>query len=366
MTILNELLNLDIPEPDVHQVGFLDILDKGTHENTISNVFAYFLDPSSSPHLAPLFLKSLLEIVGSKSQNKDLEFTEYEVLRELSTSENGRIDLVIHSALGQSAIIIEAKIYHSLENDLDDYWNRFAYPEHKKVGVVLSLFPLTEIKINNPNFVSVTYTEWLSKIREMDIGEYISVRNRIYFEDLERNMTNLTKATTMNERISFYLQNPKLVQAAVASQNETFDFILANLKACAGTLDLVLEHNTSRDWRHMRDVKNDAKAYYTFYPSDIMNYPNSLEVVFELYDYARPFAKQIRRLAETEFKDKGFTTRTDGESNEYHKKIVSKEYDLTFSDFESLSSKLVEVITNDFEGLRLRSIEVIKSLRGNT
>ncbi len=62
MSELFELLLIDIPKPEQREFGFLDVVYHATRENTISNVYRYFLNQEQSPILSRLLMESLIEL----------------------------------------------------------------------------------------------------------------------------------------------------------------------------------------------------------------------------------------------------------------------------------------------------------------
>ncbi len=72
---LFKLIALTIPEAKPVELGFLDVVVQTTRENTINNVYRYFLDPEQSPVLSKLMVNTLLERIEerykSKNQQKD-------------------------------------------------------------------------------------------------------------------------------------------------------------------------------------------------------------------------------------------------------------------------------------------------------
>lgn len=113
------------PEPNILAIG------NGVNELTISNLYAYFLDPNpKEPHgLGSLFLDALLELIGSDAK---FNLNDTKVYREIN-HQGKYIDIVIkdHTNL----ILIENKLFADVYNDFIVYESFDA----QKIGTYLIL-----------------------------------------------------------------------------------------------------------------------------------------------------------------------------------------------------------------------------------
>src|SRR5215213_7278939 len=119
--IFNDL-HLSIPISPARQRTFFDISGFPLYENVISNWYSYFLKQEEDHGLGNLFIRTLLKLTGFNQ-----ELNEFIVEREVMTHKGNRVDLVI---IGKGAddgkyVIIENKINHWVNNDLEDYWDSF-------------------------------------------------------------------------------------------------------------------------------------------------------------------------------------------------------------------------------------------------
>jgi hypothetical protein len=104
-------------------------------------------------------LNDLLEV--------DIKMPDFEVSRERGTYNGGRIDILLEEKTKESQkkiIVIENKIYHSVENDLDDYLNTFN--GHYVTGIILGL---KKYNIHD-DFISITHHELINAVKNR-IGE---------------------------------------------------------------------------------------------------------------------------------------------------------------------------------------------------
>lgn len=135
---------------------------RGHFENPISDVMAFYLDPSEEHNFGTLFISSFLTVLG-----KNLEIIEEspieKIEREAVTLSGNRIDIV--AASENWILVIENKIYHSLLNPLDDYelYVKAKYPNRDHILVVLSLNGLSGIP---DNWNNILYQELIEEIKK--------------------------------------------------------------------------------------------------------------------------------------------------------------------------------------------------------
>jgi len=344
---LYDLATLDIPTQEPREMGFLDVVDHATRENTINNIYRFFLDQQQSPALSNLLMESLLELVENAYQEKGgiskiLELDAFQVHREYRTQKNGRIDLVLENKEAQQVVIIEVKVYHWLANDLVDYWDTFSYSDDQKIGIVLSLEPMTNEAIRHEHFVSITHAAWLNHARNKGLPHEVPLKELIYFNDFVNNMNHLTKSNEMNPEIEFYLKHAPKINKAIATRAEAFRFVIEQLAKVADRFDWKF-YGSSPDWRHLWDEKKKATAYYVVLPNAILDEPGKVTIILELYSHAMQHASALRQHVKEEAQIAGLTPLLDGPTHVTH--LFSKTYDLPPEKFETLE----EVVFNDIE-----------------
>lgn len=111
-----------IPKIKKRPKTFLGIAKQPHYENVMSNIYAFYFNVDEVHGMQDLFINSLLEIINEsklRDQKKVAAISDFEVSTEVSTKKNGRIDILLSSE--DHAIIIENKVYHTLNNNLEDY-----------------------------------------------------------------------------------------------------------------------------------------------------------------------------------------------------------------------------------------------------
>lgn len=178
LKFLEELSEVTFPKLHRGSETFLSIAGFPHYEDVISNIYAHFLDSEKYPRLSEIILNSLKKIYESKIDRKEDDdspniwpnrLKPFYVFREKSLSiSDERIDIVLESKEQdnkepRACIIIENKIYHTLENNLENYWNE--YTTKNKVGILLVLDRFKNYKNQkkyHPKFVQITHQELLT------------------------------------------------------------------------------------------------------------------------------------------------------------------------------------------------------------
>lgn len=175
-----------------------------------------------------------------------------------------RIDLVIQD--WNNAILIENKVYHTLNNDLDLYWRSVKYPNARKTGLVLTLSPLY---LRQSNWVNITHKEWIdyvrTLIRERDIQ--LDERNKIYLSDFMSTIEMLSD--NKKEKLEFYLRNREVlnyINSIIEDSKESIRNLFSDRK---------FAHNIGFELIHQD--RDSAKHRYAMY-----KFPNTNSLVITI------------------------------------------------------------------------------------
>ena len=286
---LESFFNLPFPETKESETTYLDIVNIQTKENINSRIYEYYLN---HPITSDWFINALLELIEEKS-SKHIDVTNYKVYTEYSTLDRkGRIDLIIESFDNKTVIIIENKINHVLNNDLNNYWNTFVnYDDSNKFGIVLSL---SKTKYINPNFINITHLEWITKIESLIVNDSLSFRDKIHLEDFIINIKNITFQNTMNDNIKFYLEHSKKIEQAIDYKDQAARYILAIINNIATKYNWVTYGNTL-NYKQIWDEKNDIRVFYTLFP-DVLLKEKKLKIVIEIDGNARDYYDTLKNV----------------------------------------------------------------------
>jgi len=195
-----------IPKVRKQPKTFLGIARQPHYENVISNIYAFYFDTNEVHGLEDLFINSLIELIKEtrlKEKGDFFEgFSDYDCETEYTTNMGGRIDLLLKNE--EQAMLIENKIYHHLNNNLKDYWDTLNFSDQNKIGIVLSLHPITKIK--HDDFINITHLALLNKVMS-NVGNYLLQADSTYLvflKDLYQNIINISTKTMKNKDIDFY------------------------------------------------------------------------------------------------------------------------------------------------------------------
>lgn len=230
-----------IPQIKGNPTTFLGIARQPHYENVLSNIYAFFFNPNAEHGFQDLFIMSLLDCIKNSNlgQSKDFsDFSDFTIETEFSTNKGGRIDLLLKS--DTSAIIIENKIYHSLNNDLSDYWttiiNRIE-DQTRSIGIILSLKELSGI--NHKQFINITHIQLLDKVMA-NIGLYLleaSDKYTVFLKDLHQNIINLTRKNMNETDFNFYFQNQEKINQLVSYKDQIAGHIKREVEAAGNSIE---------------------------------------------------------------------------------------------------------------------------------
>ena len=194
---------------DTEPPTLLDIAGFPDWENVYSNILAFLLDTKQSHGFGPLFIRSIVaayrscSLYGWPTDIRDPEHVEAtdRVEREVSTATNKRIDLVIECA--DFLVCIENKIWSGLHNDLGEYREHCEKSGDPRpvLGIVLSPHGVTDQRLQDHRFVSITYGDLVEQVRRR-MGSHIGPHNTQYqyllFDFLEQ-ASRFARTTNMND-----------------------------------------------------------------------------------------------------------------------------------------------------------------------
>lgn len=208
---LEDFLNQNIiPKIKKRPKTFLGIAKQPHYENVMSNIYAFYFNISEVHGMHDLFINSLLELINETkfgAQKKVNEITDFNVNTEVSTKKNGRIDILLYS--NDHAIIIENKVYHTLNNDLEDYWSSTKVTdnlEENKIGIVLTL---NKLNVTHPHFINITHLEFQKRIIQ-NLGNYLmEAKDKyvVFLKDFYQNTLNMSKSEMDSKELKFYFDN---------------------------------------------------------------------------------------------------------------------------------------------------------------
>lgn len=199
LVALQKFINKGVIDVQKRETTLFDIAGFPHREVVISNVYAYFLDPSKSHGLGRLFLDALQTLLPVQ-----FNFEEVSVFTEQTVKDQKRLDILVsepsESDQPKKVIIIENKMFHHVHNDLGAYYDHFKAEERFKQGVLLTIYPTEP---DDKRFVNVTHQQWLNEVWDM-VGAIIpKLSNDVLFM-LKQFSTNLNNFNMSHEIEAYY------------------------------------------------------------------------------------------------------------------------------------------------------------------
>lgn len=345
---LHTLLGQKIPNPIKHEIGFLEITKQQTKETVNSRVYEYFLNRKFHPEIADVFLQALLNLI-KKSNNTDIYFGDYTCVSEETTEKGNRIDLLIRDNKYKTAIIIENKIYHYLNNDLNDYWNYIQSNDENKRGVLLTLYKTKVPDNGNGKYVNITHKEWIDEIQRIGLPSKIDIKKYVYLNDFFTTIDQITYNTNMNEQAEFYFKHTEQIIKAKLTYIEAINFVLNQLNILAEYFNC--EAIGKDCWRNIRNENNTQKAFYTIIYDDVIN--SDQKKIIVIIELGKEGIAQININERPQdiidiIKKRKLVNGENGDKKTWQH-YVYKSYDVSIVDLENLSDFLKEKIDNDFK-----------------
>lgn len=185
--MLNDASNIRL---NMKEKTVFDVSGYPHYENVISNLLAFFFDPTEEHRLIDLFLKSLFECYADMTGNR-IQLGEFEEIeREYSTEDRKRIDILIK--LSNAIVCIENKIYARDYNPFDEYIKEINKIKDNRevIAIILSLNKIEDKKSEDIIFFDITYKDFIDKVKK-NKSSYIINANEKWVMILDELLTNI-------------------------------------------------------------------------------------------------------------------------------------------------------------------------------
>lgn len=210
---------------EVKQPTFMDISGYPHFENVSSNIYQFFLKEMHHG-LGSLFLSALDDCIDGA----DLSMDDYIVSREVYTDMGGRIDLLIEQ-LDENGnpikvVLIENKIYHTLDNNLKDYWDTYSSVNDR----TLIVLTLKEKEVREP-FINVTHQQWIKAVKNR-LGNVISGSNLKYLtllQDFIQHMENYYEKSIEMDALNYLYDNGEKIEMIKLLEKEGMNYIAVEI-----------------------------------------------------------------------------------------------------------------------------------------
>lgn len=350
---LEEFINQnDIPTIKKTPKTFLSIAKQPHYENVLSNWYAFYFDVNEEHQMGDLFISSLITLINNSSLPKDEDFFEtfegFDVTTEFGTQNQKRIDILLQN--NTQAIIIENKVYHHLNNDLDEYFNEIDVPE--KIGIVLSLYPISDIQ--HPNFINITHRKFLQTVMS-NLGNYVlNAKDKyvIFLKDFFQNILNISTTIMEQEKLKFYFDNKAKINQLVGFNNAIKKHVKAEVEKAGRILEGVELYsgrkNSDMDRRYRYYVsKNNRNLLFVVIFNKLFREESTIQLIVELKNETLKDREQYRNI---NFSDKELSisfTNNFTRTNYNWAHFAIKEYKIGSEEISKLSSFILQKLEDD-------------------
>jgi len=251
-------------------------------EDVLSNWYAFFMNAEGPHNLGTLFLEVLLELTWPEIKFHGT--SGLSVKRELNTPNGKAVDLVLHDGVvvadgingANAAVVIENKVYHTLNNDLEEYWT--AVRSMEKVGVVLCLKPIVT---GHKEFRPLAHRDYLDEVvKRLPITAPVPEPYRQYLIDLYQNVHELSAHMDYSDEVKFYLENAERIQRIGRLEESLKDYLKGQFEPVASELGVTLYKNSQKCWYLCQP--QDKIVYYTIVLDDVLANGGDLCIVVEI------------------------------------------------------------------------------------
>jgi hypothetical protein len=371
-TLQSFLDQASIPKVTIKPKTFLEIARQPHYENVISNIYTFYFDPYEEHQLGDLFISSFLECIQLKNTTENTplanleefeQFSDFLIDTEFGTQEKGRIDILLHN--DTHAIIIENKIYHNLNNNLEDYWQTIERDDKevkKVIGVVLSLKRVHSI--NHSGFVNITHFEFLNKVMSK-IGSHLLQADEKYLtflKDLYQNIENMSTQDLSTGDFTFYVKNQDKIDELVKFNKQALLHIKTQIIEAWHSFsecEVISVRENGDRWFVSRDVKCKSieHLYFLIKFDKLVNSERKFSIHLLLKDKSEN--KRLYNKLEIQESLNNFSNLRPNKKPEMNHDIIclaEAEYVLSDTEFINLKDTVIKKINED------KFLDLIKEL----
>lgn len=235
------------PKPSLEQPTLFEIAGFPNYENVASNVLRFFLDTEECHGLGGLFLNTLLQCLKDSNLSEYINKT-FSVNREVTTEKGNRIDIVVECA--DLNVAIENKIFHILNNDLEDYRHHISQKYMANSIVIVLSIRQENIDSYGAGFYAITYKRFFNRLLK-NIGQYILNSNNQYITfllDFIKTINNLNNPVTMTDQtLTFFDKHYKSIESLHREYMRAMNMLTKMLNAIAEA-EKFPESKLSKKW----------------------------------------------------------------------------------------------------------------------
>lgn len=260
---LDELKEIPIRPARVRTL--MDITGIKHHENLWSDIYQFFFTIGEEHHFGDVFIRSLESQIGLKT----CFLESFSVTREFVVNEK-RIDLLLCDNRNNRAIIIENKVNHLLNNDLNLYYKEVCNKGYSNVIVVVLGIKKYNLKhydkaneIPESKLFSVTHKELIDEVGNKITGYFKQAKPQYLYllQEFSKNIINKTNEMNTDELRFYFEENNRLkINQLSDVRNDVINYISGALEKEEVLKPLFRKYNLNLNVDKCKDNR------YIYYP----------------------------------------------------------------------------------------------------
>lgn len=202
------------------ELTLFEIAGFPSRETVFSNVLKFFFDSRERHGFNTKVIKAFLKDIIPDAKETDLETIN--IRREALTDKKNRIDLVIET---KSFLIgIENKVYHSLNNDLDDYADYLKKDSSKQPVMVVLNLNEDNYESDKNKFLFVSYKKFIDNLSSINEPEQTN-KYYLFLKDFIQNIKNHFPAIMNEEQIKFLADHEDAIEQIKALAGKGMNYL---------------------------------------------------------------------------------------------------------------------------------------------
>lgn len=303
----------EIPQKLTWKRTLLDIMGCTKLENRWSDLYQFFLLEGEEHGLKDLFIRSLEELIGvDKGWMKNFCVLREDSTKESSTEkeggcekqnknrnshkkEKGRIDLLI---LGEDkkAIIIENKVFHTLDNPLEQYVKTTKAKGWTDIKVIVLALYNNYGDINSIDgceCLNLTHSNYINKVME-NLPNYLSEANSFYLLILKnfiQNIINVTNMSATDDELLFFSKEFEYISKIQG----LYSRIIREFKSSLNKIKFKYDE-LKPDYKSINDDDNNQLVYFQYKESPNLYLTVMLNYLWNKEGHNKPFVRIVLEI----------------------------------------------------------------------
>lgn len=219
------------------ETTIFDTALKNHHENPITELFAFFLNPNAKHQLGDSFYQGFVAALKEYEQYQNFEFGEFKQLSTQQVTDQGKfIDLWLET--DTALIVLEVKVYHHQNNPFKEYeaWanekikRQDIYNQRKRL-ITIVLCPNGKCTIEN--WLGLSYNQLIACIRQY-VSQYSFNQNlnkwAVFAREFLLHLESFNHLLDIDMgRLNFVVDNMHKIQELIDLKQSVFQEIIGHI-----------------------------------------------------------------------------------------------------------------------------------------